>query len=130
MDWFWHVKSDNCSLVSESSCSVILLALSPCSNKVLRAQLELNQVRAEIERRISEKEEEFVNTKKNYQKAVEAMAAQLDQAHLLNNSMEKKAKNFDKIVCEWKGKVDSLSMDLDITQKECRNASSELFRVI
>merc|ERR1711934_759544 len=25
--------------------------------------------------------------------------------------------------------VDSLSMDLDVAQKECRNASSELFRV-
>ena len=60
---------------------------------------------------------------------IEEVAAQLDQANLLNCSMEKKAKQFDKIVCEWKGKVDSLSMDLDITQKECRNASSELFRV-
>merc|ERR1711971_675138 len=27
------------------------------------------------------------------------------------------------------GKVDGLSMDLDVSQKECRNASSELFRV-
>merc|ERR1711899_154724 len=33
------------------------------------------------------------------------------------------------IVGEWKQKVDSLSMDLDVAQKECRNASSELFRV-
>ena len=47
----------------------------------------------------------------------------------MNNSMEKKAKQFDKILSEWKAKVDSLSMDLDIAQKECRNASSELFRV-
>merc|ERR1711890_152540 len=38
-------------------------------------------------------------------------------------------KQFDRIVSEWKQKVDSLSMDLDISQKECRNASSELFRV-
>merc|ERR1719233_1482338 len=43
--------------------------------------------------------------------------------------MEKKAKQFDRIVGEWKQKVDSLSMDLDVAQKECRNASSELFRV-
>merc|ERR1712242_535469 len=40
-----------------------------------------------------------------------------------------KAKQFDRIVGEWKGKVDSLGMDLDVAQKECRNASSELFRV-
>merc|ERR1712021_195590 len=47
----------------------------------------------------------------------------------LNNLMEKKAKQFDKLVGEWKKKVDGLGMDLDIAQKECRNASSELFRV-
>merc|ERR1711863_34343 len=57
------------------------------------------------------------------------MNAQTDQAHILNNSMEKKAKQFEKIVGEWKQKVDSLSMDLDVAQKECRNASSELFRI-
>merc|ERR1712150_256668 len=38
-------------------------------------------------------------------------------------------KQFDRIVIEWKRKVDSLGMDLDVSQKECRNASSELFRV-
>merc|ERR1711910_301556 len=42
---------------------------------------------------------------------------------------EKKAKQFDRIVGEWKSKVDSIGMDLDSTQKETRNASSELFRV-
>merc|ERR1711931_201751 len=60
---------------------------------------------------------------------IEEVAAQADQAHILNNAMEKKAKQFDKIVAEWKQKVDSMSMDLDVSQKECRNASSELFRV-
>merc|ERR1711923_695295 len=52
-----------------------------------------------------------------------------DQAQILNNQMEKKARHFDKIVIEWKRKVDGLAMDLDVAQKECRNASSELFRV-
>ena len=60
---------------------------------------------------------------------LEAMAGQLDQAQILNNSMEKKAKQFDRIVGEWKVKVDSIGMDLDNAQKETRNASSELFRV-
>merc|ERR1712048_545881 len=52
-----------------------------------------------------------------------------DQAHILNNSMEKKAKQFDRIVGEWKHKADGLSRDLDIAQKDARNAASELFRV-
>ena len=57
------------------------------------------------------------------------MAQQLDQAQIMNSAMEKKAKQFDRIVGEWKGKVDSLGMDLDTAQKETRNISSELFRV-
>merc|ERR550519_1903860 len=47
----------------------------------------------------------------------------------MNSAMEKKAKQFDRIVGEWKGKVDGLGMDLDTAQKETRNISSELFRV-
>merc|ERR1712066_244532 len=54
---------------------------------------------------------------------------QLDQAQILNAAMEKKAKQCDRIVGEWKGKCDGLSMDLDVAQKETRNVSSELFRV-
>merc|ERR1719340_547989 len=57
------------------------------------------------------------------------MSSQLDQAQIMNSAMEKKAKQFDRIVGEWKQKVDSLSMDLDVAQKETRNVSSELFRV-
>merc|ERR1712158_144839 len=60
---------------------------------------------------------------------LEAQAQALDQAQILNLAMEKKAKQFDRIVGEWKGKVDSIGMDLDSAQKETRNASSELFRV-
>merc|ERR1711936_79450 len=48
-------------------------------NKVLRAQVELTQVRAEIERRIGEKEEEFQSTKKNFTKAVDGMQGALEQ---------------------------------------------------
>merc|ERR1712193_124305 len=39
------------------------------------------------------------------------------------------AKQFDKVIGEWKAKVDSLSHGLDVAQMECRNASSELFKV-
>merc|ERR1719151_127660 len=54
-------------------------ALEQEENKVLRAQLELTQVRAEIERRIGEKEEEFQSTKKNFTKAVDGMQSALEQ---------------------------------------------------
>jgi chromosome segregation ATPase len=45
---------------------------------VLRAQLELTQVRQVIERRIAEKEEEFATTRKNFGKAVDGMQSALE----------------------------------------------------
>ncbi|XP_052567511.1 myosin heavy chain, muscle isoform X22 [Culex pipiens pallens] len=53
-------------------------ALEQEENKVLRAQLELSQVRQEIDRRIQEKEEEFENTRKNHQRALDSMQASLE----------------------------------------------------
>merc|ERR1712045_27001 len=50
-------------------------ALEAEENKVLRAQLELGQVRQEIDRRMAEKEEEFNNTRKKRGRAMESMQA-------------------------------------------------------
>jgi len=47
-------------------------------NKVLRVNLELSQVRQEIDRRIQEKEEEFENSRKNHQRALDSMQASLE----------------------------------------------------
>merc|ERR1719347_847961 len=47
-------------------------------NKVLRAQLELGQVKQEIDRRVAEKEEEFSNTRKNHARAMDSLAASLE----------------------------------------------------
>merc|ERR1740116_19721 len=47
-------------------------------NKVLRAQLELGQVKQEIDRRVAEKEEEFNNTRKNHARAKESLNVSLE----------------------------------------------------
>merc|ERR1712080_750241 len=47
-------------------------------NKVLRCQLELNAVRQEIERRLAEKEEEFLLVKKAQSKALDSMQLALE----------------------------------------------------
>merc|ERR1712213_303282 len=54
-------------------------ALEQEENKVLRSQLELTQVRQEIERRIAEKDEEFLSTKKNFTKGIDGMQTALEQ---------------------------------------------------
>merc|ERR1712088_996504 len=48
-------------------------ALEQEENKVLRASLELGQVRQEINRRIAEKEEEFENSRKNHARAMDSI---------------------------------------------------------
>merc|ERR1712051_259779 len=53
-------------------------ALEQEENKVLRAQLELTQVRQEIEHRIAEKDEQFLGIKKNMTKGIESMQAALE----------------------------------------------------
>merc|ERR1712024_305978 len=53
-------------------------ALEQEENRVLRAQLELGQVRQEIDRKIAEKEEEFDNTRKNHQRAMDSLQASLE----------------------------------------------------
>merc|ERR1712135_79802 len=53
-------------------------ALEQEENKVLRAQLELGQVRQEIDRKLQEKEEEFENSRKNHQRAMDSLTASLE----------------------------------------------------
>merc|ERR1712002_1257656 len=53
-------------------------ALEQEENKVLRSQLELTQVKQEIERRIKEKSDELDALKKTYQKSIESMQASLE----------------------------------------------------
>merc|ERR1712136_521145 len=53
-------------------------ALEQEEAKVVRAQLELSQIRQEIDRRLAEKEEEFENTRKNHARALESMQASLE----------------------------------------------------
>ena len=94
----------------------------------MKLQARLTEAAGVIEQ-LNAKLAQVEKAKNKLQSEIDEMAAHADQAHILNSSMDKKAKQFDKVVGEWKGKVDSLSRDLDNGQKECRNASSELFRI-
>merc|ERR1719228_706785 len=94
----------------------------------LKLQARLSESQALIEQ-LSLKLQQIEKAKTKAAADAQEMMVQLDQAQLLNAAMEKKAKQFDRIVGEWKNKVDGLGMDLDNAQKETRNVSSELFKV-
>merc|ERR1712212_845111 len=79
-------------------------------NKVLRAQLELGQVKQEIDRRVAEKEEEFDNTRKNHARAMESMSASLEA--------EQKAKGEAlRVKKALEGEINELEIGLDHANK-------------
>merc|ERR1719273_2937064 len=87
--------------------------------KVLRAQLELTQVRQEIERRIAEKEEEFASTKKNMGKALDSMQA----------AVETEAKGKAEAL-RMKKKLEGDVLDLDCSLEHANAANAETQRTI
>merc|ERR1711990_229786 len=94
-------------------------ALEQEENKVLRASLELTQVKQEIERRIAQKEEEFASTRKNFGKAIEGMQAALET--------ETKGKVE---ALRMKKKLDSDVIDLGVALEHANAANAESQRNI
>merc|ERR1712123_532543 len=94
-------------------------ALEQEENKVLRAQLELGQVKQEIDRKIAEKEEEFENTRKNHARAMDSMQASLES--------EQKAKAE---ALRIKKKLEGDINELEIALGHANKANSEAQKAI
>ena len=100
---------------------------------------ELEATKVKLQARLAEAESTMENlngklmalekTKLALTKEIEDMAARVDQASMLYGQAEKKIKIMDKTIGEWKSKANGLSMELNDSQKECRNASADLFRI-
>merc|ERR1719370_1872776 len=114
--WRQKYEIDGIAKAEELEMSSMKLQARPSEGQATIEQL--NGKLAQLERAKAKAQADFND-----------MAVQLDQAQILNAAMEKKAKQFDRIVGEWKSKVEGLSMDLDVAQNETRNVSSELFKV-
>merc|ERR1712212_1205687 len=96
-------------------------ALEQEENKVLRAQLELGQVRQEIDRRLAEKEEEFENTRKNHVRAMDSMQASLES--------EQRAKaEALRIKKKLEGDINELEIALDHANKANSEAQKAIKR--
>merc|ERR1712203_337843 len=94
-------------------------ALEAEENKVLRAQLELGQVRQEIDRRMAEKEEEFNNTRKNHHRATESMQASLE------TEQRAKAETL-RLKKKLEGQINELEIALDHANKANNEAQKSI----
>merc|ERR1739848_195 len=100
-------------------------ALEQEENKVLRAQLELAQVRQEIERRIVEKEEEFASTKKNMGKGLENMQAAVETKAKGKAEALRMKKKLESDVGELEIALEHSNANNLETQSPLRNISSK-----
>merc|ERR1712072_329199 len=96
-------------------------ALEAEENKVLRAQLELGQVKQDVDRKIAEKEEEFNNTRKNHARAMDSMQASLE------SEQGAKAEAL-RIKKKLEGEINELEIALDHANKANNEAQKSIKR--
>merc|ERR1712027_158426 len=96
-------------------------ALEAEENKVLRAQLELGQVKQDVDRKIAEKEEEFNNTRKNHARAMDSMQASLE------SEQGAKAEAL-RIKKKLEGEINELEIALDHSNKANSEAQKSIKR--
>merc|ERR1712088_1136344 len=68
-------------------------------------------------------------TKHRLETELEDLQLEYERVHAAAIITEKRGRNFDKVIGEWKAKVDDLTSEVDASHKECRNYNSELFRL-
>merc|ERR1712108_22148 len=100
---------------------------------------ELEMARNKLQARIAEAEEtvdsmqsKIANAEKSksrMQTDLEDISMEYERVHAAAIITEKRGRNFDKVISEWKSKVDDISSEIDASQKEARNYNSELFRL-
>merc|ERR1719436_225923 len=100
---------------------------------------ELEMSRSKLMARISEAEEtveslnvKIANSEKSkarMQSDLEEISMEYERTHAAAIITEKRGRNFDKVIGEWKSKADDVTAEVDASQKECRNFNSELFRL-
>ena len=133
-----EMKSDLLKALSKASAEVQLWKSKYETEGLSRVE-ELEGNRAKLNARLQEAEETIDSlnakvastekTKHRLEAELEDLQLEYERVHSAAVISEKRSQNFDKVVNEWKAKVDDLGHELEASQKECRNFNSELFRL-
>ena len=103
-------------------------ALECEENKFLRLSLEINQVRADIEKRLQEKEEEFENTRRNHAKAMEQMQFAIEQESKAKAEAMRLRKKLELDIGELDSALEQANManmELQKSIKNCQDKTRE-----
>merc|ERR1719305_1627198 len=103
--------------------------------RVDESEMSRNKLQARIgeaEETVDSLQQKIANAEKSkgrMQSDLEEISMEYERTHAAAIITEKRGRNFDKVVGEWKSKADDVSAEVDASQKECRNFNSELFRL-
>ena len=93
---------------------------------------KLNARLAEAEETIENLNQKVASNEKSkirLETELEDLQMEYERVHAAAIITEKRGRNFDKVIGEWKAKVDDLCSETEASHKECRNYNSELFRL-
>ncbi|KAK0410838.1 hypothetical protein QR680_005352 [Steinernema hermaphroditum] len=100
---------------------------------------ELEEARRKLQAKVQDMQESLEGahqkigslekSRQRLQQELEDAQVDADRANSLANALDKKQKGFDRIVEEWKRKCDALGQELEASQRDTRNASTENFRL-
>merc|ERR1712223_1770094 len=131
-------KSDALKALSKSTAEIQLWK-SKFETEGLRNIEELESGKAKLNARLAEAGETIENlnqkvasaekTRHRMETELEDLQLEYERVHAAAIITEKRGKNFDKVIGEWKAKADDIAAEVDASQKECRNYNSELLRL-
>ncbi|XP_029978497.1 myosin heavy chain, fast skeletal muscle-like [Sphaeramia orbicularis] len=95
-------------------------------SKILRIQLELTQVKGEVDRRLAEKDEELDQMKRNHQRTVETMQSALDAEIRSKNDVMRIRKKMESDLNEMEIQLSHANRQATEAQKQLRNIQAHL----
>lgn len=101
------------------SSSSVQASLGQEESKVLRVQMEFNQLKAEVGRKVAEKDQEMEQMKRNQQRVVESIQATLDaEVRSRNDALRVKKK--------MEGDLNQMEIQLGHAQRQAADAQKQL----
>ncbi|NXF27387.1 MYH4 protein, partial [Rhodinocichla rosea] len=111
-----QIEQEKCDLQAALEEAEASGSLEHEEGKILRVQLELNQVKSDVDRRTAEKDEEIQQLKRNHQRVLESMQTMLDA--------EVRSRN-DALRLKKKMEGDLNDMEIQLSHANCQVAETQ-----
>ena len=118
----WRALSPDCLIWSLSPQA----SLEHEEGKILRAQLEFNQIKAEIERKLVEKDEEMEQAKRNHLRVVDSLQTSLDAETRSRNEALRVKKKMEGDLNEMEIQLSQANRTASEAQKHLKVAQAHL----